>query len=354
MPTFRPDLDRIPVYEPGRPIDEVARDLGIEDIVKLASNEAPLPPFPEVRRVIADAGAEVHRYPENSGYHLVRALADHLGISPDSVWLGAGSSQLINCIGVAVGGPGTSAVYGDPSFVMYPIATMVAGAEPVPVPLRDGIHDPDAMVAAVRADTTVLYLCNPNNPTGTHLPAKVVVEVIDAVPERVLVVVDEAYHEYVTAADHETAVPLAVERPNVVVTRTFSKIYSLAGLRIGYAVGRPETLRALRRTQIPFAANLVAQAAALEALRHPDQVERRREANAVGREELAEGLRRLGLVPYPSEANFVAVDLPDPVGIADALLRRGVIVRPLGSLVRITVGLPEENERCLAALGEIL
>jgi len=355
VPTYRPDLERIPVYRPGKPIDEVSRELGLDDIAKLASNESPYPPFPEVQRVVAEHAAGLNRYPENSGYRLVTDLAAHLGVEFDEVWLGAGSTQILLCTALAVGGPGTSAVFADPSFVMYPIATLISGAEPIRVPLDGDLRiDLDALAAAVREDTTVVYLCNPNNPTGTYLPATAVARVLDRIPERVLVVVDEAYHEYVTAEDHATAVPLARERRNVLVTRTFSKIYGLAGLRIGYGVAAAETITALRRTQVPFAANSLAQVAAQEALRHDELVTERRKLNAVGREEIERALAARGLRFAPSQANFVAVEFgADAPAIADQLLRLGVIVRPLGDLVRVTVGTAAENARLLAALDRV-
>ena len=355
MPTYRADLESIPTYSPGKPIDEVSRDLGIFDICKLASNECPTEPFPEVVAAIAAAAADVNRYPEDSGYYLVNALADRHGVDTAQVWLGAGSTQLLGCIALSTGGPGTSAVYASPSFVMYPIATLVAGARPIEVPLDDEWrYDLDAMLDAIEDDTTVVYVCNPNNPTATYRSGPDVAAFIDAVPSSVLVVVDEAYHHYVTAPDYGTALPIAVERDNVIVTRTFSKIYGLAGLRVGYAIGKPETITNLRKTQPPFSANTIAQVAALESLAHDDRMAEHADANTAGREQLEAGLAERGIEFAPSQANFIAIKLSeDSQDVSDRLLKEGVIVRPMGSIIRVTVGTEDENRRFLEALDAI-
>ena len=334
---------------------QVARELGIDDLAKLASNECPLPPFPEVVEAVATAVSSINRYPDNSAHELVGSLARHLDVAPDQIWPGAGSTQLIAATALAVGGPGTSAVFADPSFVMYPIATRIAGSSEIPVPL-DGAHrhDLDAMLAAIDGTTTVVYLCNPNNPTGTIVETGAVDRFLDAVPDDVLVVVDEAYHEYVTDDRHRSAIPHAVARDNVVVMRTFSKVYGLAGLRIGYAVGRAESLAWLRRTQVPFSANALAQVAAVEAMRYPDRLAERVAGNAAGREQIESGLAALGVEYASSQTNFVALFPEDPPGLAAALERRGVIVRALGPVLRVTVGTRAENDRFLAALAEVL
>jgi histidinol-phosphate aminotransferase len=355
LPTFRADLDSIPTYSPGKPIDEVSRDLGIFDICKLASNECPTEPFPEVVAAIAAAASDVNRYPEDSGFYLVSALADRHDVEPEQIWLGAGSTQLLGCVALATGGAGTSAVYASPSFVMYPIATLVAGARPIEVPLDDQWRlDFDAMLAAIEDDTTAVYVCNPNNPTGTYRSSDDVAGFIDAVPSDVIVVVDEAYHHYVTAPDYATAVPLAIERDNVLVTRTFSKIYGLAGLRIGYAIGTADTIAALRKTQPPFSANTIAQIAALESLAHDDRVEEVAAANTAGRDLIEAGLAERAFEYAPSQANFIAMKVgDDPKAVGDALLKEGVIVRPMGSIIRVTVGTEDENHRFLKALDEV-
>jgi histidinol-phosphate aminotransferase len=356
VPRFRPDIENIPTYVPGKPIDEVSRELGIADIVKLASNEFPLPPFPEVQHAIAEAAAQVNRYPEDSAYYLTNALAEVLNVRSDHVWMGAGSTQLLRSIGAAVGGRGTSAVYAWPSFIGYRIATAMAAAEAIEVPTDDaGRHDLDAMRRAMRDDTTLVYVCNPNNPTGTTVPDADLNRFIASVPDDVLVVVDEAYHEFATAPDYASQLPSALDRTNVIVARTFSKVYGLAGLRVGYVVARPSLIASLRRTQLPFVVNNLAQVGALAALGHPDRLAERVKENAEGRIRIEAILADRSLPYYPSQANFVAFTPPmAPSEFADAMLHEGVIVRPLGSLIRVTVGLPEENERFAAALDHVI
>ena len=356
VPRYRPDIDSIPRYVPGKPIDEVAREIGISDIVKLASNESPVPPFPEVVDAIADAAGDVNRYPEDSSFHLVNDLAERLGTTSEHIWMGAGSTQLLAATAHAMAGPGASVVYAWPSFVGYRIAAAMSGMRTIEVPLDDDArHDVGAMVAAIDDDTTLLYLCNPNNPTGTHVAASAVDRLVDAVPDRVLVVLDEAYHEYAAAPDYASGIRHAVERPNVLVTRTFSKVYGLAGLRVGFGVGSPDLLANLRRMQLPFVVNSVAQAAARAALQHDDRLEARVKDNATGRDHIEAALAARDVAHHPSQTNFVAIK-PDmnPRVLAEAMLERGVIVRPLGSLVRVTVGTEAENDRFIAALDEVL
>ncbi len=351
---FRADLTTIPIYKPGKPIEEVAHDLGLDDIVKLASNECPERPFPEVEHAIVRAAAESHRYPDTSSLHVMNALALHYGIPADHFLIGAGSSQLIGCTLLAAGGPGASAVFADPSFVMYTIASLVSHTEPIPVRVDGGYHhDLDAMRSAIREDTKVMFLCNPNNPTGNHIAGDAVLEFIDSVPTDVLVVVDEAYGEYVTAPDYESAIPVAIARDNVVVSRTFSKVYGLSGFRVGYYVGTLATLDALRRVQPPFSVTSVSQAAAVEALRHQHRVVGRAAVNAAERDRLYRGFTGRGVVAIPSQANFIAIVPDDPERMERELLGRGVIVRRLGDIVRITVGTAEENSRLLEAWDDI-
>ncbi|HSJ29132.1 MAG TPA: histidinol-phosphate transaminase [Acidimicrobiia bacterium] len=351
MPTFRPDLREIAPYAPGRSIAEVARENGFDpaEMVKLASNESPVPPIAAVQEAIRAGADQVHRYPDNETVELRRALSDGLGVPESHVWAGGGSSELLRVIAMAVGGPGTSAVYAWPSFVIYRLASMLTMSERIEVPLDRHRHDLDAMAAAVRDDTTIVYVCNPNNPTGTYLSADAVGRFVESVPERVLIVLDEAYHEYVTAADHATAVPLALERPNVVVTRTFSKIHGLAALRVGYAVARPETITELRKAQAPFTVTTLGQLAAVESLRHVDEIEARRDLNAAERSRIEARLGDLGMTHVPSQGNFVFLDASSSTDPAAAYLAHGVIVRVFGRWIRVTVGSEDENDRFLAA-----
>lgn len=354
VPTFRSDIDSIGVYIPGKPIEDVMREFGLTDIVKLASNECPEEPFPAVQEAVARAAAESHRYPDTMAYDLSSALAEFLAVDRDNILVGPGSSQLLMSIAHALGGEGTSAVFADRSFILYSIISKMSRAEAITVPLdADHRHDPEGLVAAVRSDTTVVYICNPNNPTGTYIGPDAIDRIITAVPASVLVVVDEAYEEYVTAPGHRSAIPHALQRDNVVVLRTFSKIYGLAGLRVGYAVGRPETLMQLRRLQAPFAIPNVSLAGAHEALRHQDLVAARVKANARGRDQLAAGLDDLGVAHLPSETNFVLVEPETAAGeLTKSMLRQGVIVRQFGEFIRVTVGTETENDRFLATLGE--
>ena len=357
MPTYRSDLDRITRYVPGRGEQEILREYQLDAVIKLASNESPLPPFPEVVAAIQKAAGGVHRYPETVYTDLAGAVSDHLGVSPENLWFGGGGASLLLHTALAVGGPGTSAVYGDPSFVVYRMGTAIAGATSIEVPLDpEHKHDLPAMAAAIRPDTTVVYICNPNNPTGTYVPTDAVRRFVSDVSESVLVVVDEAYFEFVDRSDYRSMVAEAATSPNMVVMRTFSKIYGLAGLRIGYLVGHPEVLAALRRTQLPFTVTSLAQDAAVESLRHPDEVARRLALNAAGIRHLIEGLVSRGIPVADSVTNFVYMRPPiEAATFVEAMLRRGVIIRPTGSpWVRITVGTAAENAACLAAIGAVL
>lgn len=356
MPTYRPDLAAIEPYEPGLPIEEVARQYGLDpaEIVKLASNESPHGPFPEAVEAMAAAAAHANRYPDNEGYELREALSRHLGVPSGAIWLGGGSSELLRTIALAVGGPGTNAVYAWPSFVIYRLGSMWALSERREVPL-DGEHRHDlgAMKDAIDNDTTVVYVCNPNNPTGTHLPTDDVLEFVDSLPERITVVVDEAYAEFVTAADYRSLAAEAAERPNLIVTRTFSKIYSLASLRVGYAIAHPRTIAEMRRAQAPFTVTQVGQAGAIASLTAQAGVAARVEGNARGRRIILDTLEDLGIPHADSQANFVwyKSQAADPRG---DYIRAGIIVRTFGSeWVRVTVGTDAENRRFLEALRAI-
>lgn len=358
MSPLRPGLAGILPYEAGRPIEDVARSLGLdpETVIKLASNESPQPPFPEVVEAIAAAAGGVNRYPDNDWHEPTRALAPVLRISEDNLMFGGGSSDLLRVFSLALGGPGTSAVLAWPSFVIYRMAPLLAGSELIEVPLTsDHRFDSRAMIDAVRPDTTVLFVCNPNNPTGTYLSRSELSILISEVPSAVTVIVDEAYFEYVTAPDYATAIPEALERSNVVVTRTFSKIYGLAALRIGYAIGRPETLRELRRAQAPFTVSSLAQVAAVEALRYPSRVAERRRSNAEERSRVEKELEARHIEFVTSQANFVYLRPRDDHGQSfQRFLEAGVIVREMGEgFIRVTVGLPGENDRFIAALEQI-
>ena len=355
MPRFRADVSRISPYTPGRPIADVAAEYGFDpaSVVKLASNESPLPPFPAVQQVMAESILETNRYPDNDCLDLRRAIAGKLDVATEAIWVGGGSSELLRVIGIAVGGLGTSAVYAWPSFIIYRLASIIGMSEPIEIALAEGHrHDLDGMLAAIRPDTTVVYVCNPNNPTGSHLSGSEISAFLRAVPEGVLVVIDEAYHEYVTAPDYESAIPLVQEHRNVVVTRTFSKVFGLAALRVGYGVAAPEVIVELRKAQAPFTVAAMGQAAAIEALRHPAELAARVADNARGREQIEAGLAERSIEFVSSQANFVYFRMGrSTADTTTSLLHHGVIVRPFGDgWVRVSVGTEEENARFIAAL----
>lgn len=359
MPTFRQDLAAIRAYVPGRPIEDLAGEMGIApgEIVKLASNESPDGPFPGVIEAAAGALASSHRYPDNDATALSVALSEWLRVPADHLWLGAGSVALLAHLALVVGGPGTSAVHAWPSFVMYRMVSRWAMTETVQVPLTSELfHDLEAMRAAIRDDTTVVYLCNPNNPTGTIITGDALEWFAGAVPDRVLLVVDEAYNDYVTDPSYGSALPLAMERPNVVVLRTFSKIFGLAAHRVGYAVGQPETIAELRKTQIPFSISEVAQAAATASLHDEAEHRRRVEANAVGRHHLLGVLEERGVPHSESHANFIYLRIgQDSMAVSDEFMSRGVIIRPMSrGWLRVTVGNDSDNKRFISTLDEVL
>jgi len=359
MPSFRPDIAALSAYAPGQSIEEVASRIGIasSDIVKLASNESPDGPFPGVIEAATKALATSNRYPDNDHLELTAALSQWLDVPPEHLWLGNGSVGLLGHTALAVGGPGTSAVYAWPSFVMYRIASRWAMSDVVEIPLDSAhVHDLAEMAEAVREDTTVVYLCNPNNPTGTIVSSDEMTGFIDSLPESVLIVVDEAYHEFVTDGSHATAIPHALTRPNVVVLRTFSKIFALAAHRVGYGVARPETITELRKAQAPFGVTQIAQAAASASLNDRGELERRVEANEIGRNQLLGVLRERSLPHSESHANFVYFELALPANDASALFtERGVIVRPMsGGWLRVTIGSEPEMQRFVEALDEVV
>jgi histidinol-phosphate aminotransferase len=354
---FRADIETIEPYRPGRSIEDVAAAYGLGDVVKLASNESPEPPFPEVQAAIAAATGSLNRYPDNRKPRMTAALAEFHGVPPERIWCGGASNELTLMASLAMGGPGTSAVHAWPSFGLYRIGSRAAFAADLAVRLDAAHrHDLGAMQSAVRVDTTIVFVCNPNNPTGTHVPGDALEAFIDALPEDVLIVVDEAYAEYVTAGDYRTMLPLAAQRPNVMVTRTFSKVYGLAGLRIGYAITAPETIANFRRIQLPFSVNSLGEVAAVEALRHQDRVAERAKRNSEAIAYLTDQLRTRGYEVADSQTNFVYVGFGDEADAAvDHLHRAGIIVRPVlpPGYLRITAGTPEENERLVAALDAL-
>lgn len=359
MPRIRSEIAALKPYKVGRQLEDVAREHGLDpgDIVKLTANEGPEGPFPGVVEATAQVLANSNRYPDNACWDLGHALADELDVDFSNLMFGAGSVALLAEIALASGGPGTKIVYGWPSFIMYRFAAIWAGSDSLEVPLDDSLRlDLDAMLAAIDDATTVVVVCNPNNPTGTIRATDDIDAFIDAVPESVIVVVDEAYHDFVTDPSYRTEVPLAVGRPNVVVLRTFSKIYALAAHRIGYAVGRADLITELRKVQAPLTVNQVAQVTALASLGQPQELERRRSDNLARRHHLVGALTERGIRTAESHTNFIYFELGEAADeIVASMTNQGVIIRGMGpGWVRVTIGNDGENRRFLEALDTAL
>ena len=354
---IRAAIDRLIPYDGGPGFEEFARRFGARGIAMLSGNEYPTSPFPEVLEAIAVAAADINRYPDAETVRLRESLAGTLGVPADCIWTGAGSSENLTTAARALGGPGTSFVYPWPSFGMYPINTVYADAESIKVPLDADLRaDLEALYEAIRDDTTLVIVCNPNNPTGSYRSGAEVIDFIDRVPESTMVIVDEAYGEFVAAEEESSLIPLAVRRPNVVVARTFSKIYGLAGLRVGYMVGQAPTLRSLRKAQSPFVVGSLGEVAAVTALRFPERVRERFELNRRGVEYLEGELAARNIRYVPTQANFIWLRLgPGTPQVVDDLLERGTLIRQ-GSeeWTRVSVGTEAENRRFIEDLDLVL
>lgn len=348
-------------YQPGKPVSEVARERGLveSDIVKLASNENPRGPSPRAIDAIQSVLDELARYPDGNAFELKEVLAKIHDIEQDSIVLGNGSNDVLELAAIAFLAPGTSAVYSQHCFVVNRLATQARGAEGIEVPAREFGHDLEAMRAAVRDDTRVIFVSNPNNPTGTWIDASQVLAFIREVPPHVLVVLDEAYYEYLAAADQSASIEWIQDFPNLLVTRTFSKAHGLAGLRVGYGVTHPGVADLMNRVRQPFNVNSVAQAAAVAALGDTGFVKDSADLNLAGMKQLTSGFEALGLDWIPSHGNFVSVRVGDSAQVFNGLLERGVIVRPIAGYglpehLRVTVGLDSENARLLDTLAAVL
>lgn len=355
-----PGVSRISPYEPGKPVEELERELGVVDAIKLASNENPWGSSPLALQAMQSAGSDASRYPDGSGYVLRRRLAAHLGVDDACITLGNGSNEVIDLVARAFLAPGRNAVVSEHCFVAYVLSTLASGAELKVAPARDYGHDPDAMLAAVDSETRVVFLANPNNPTGTWLRAADLVRLIDGVPRDVVVLLDQAYLEYFDDSDYLDGVALLATRPNLVVTRTFSKIYGLAALRVGYAASSPQIADLLNRVRMPFNVSTMAQVAATAALDDGTFVAESRARNLTGLAELRAGFERLGLGCIPGHGNFVTVHCRQSgAQLYQRLLREGVIVRPIGGYglpehLRVSVGTEAENRRALDAFARVL
>jgi histidinol-phosphate aminotransferase len=361
-PLFRPAIGPLVPYEPGKPVEEVQRELGLERVVKLASNEGQFGPFSQALEAIERGAPELNRYPDGGAYRLRAALAERHGVEFENVAIAAGADAVVMYLSLAVLDPGDEVVCGWPSFPSYVLDAVKLGAEPKRVPLANHRYDLERILAEVGSRTKIVYLCNPNNPTGTMVGRADVEAFFDRVPAHVLTVLDEAYFEYVDEPDYPDGIEEYFKRGRrVLVLRTFSKIYGLAGLRVGYGIGPADVVGAIGKVRNAFDVNQTAQDAALASLGNGEEVERRRRLTAAGRAQVVEACARLGLaVASPPVANFVFVEVgEDARPVFEALLREGVIVRPLGPFgapggIRVTVGTPEENELFAAALERVL
>jgi histidinol-phosphate aminotransferase len=362
---FKPAVADIVPYEPGKPVEEVQRELGLERVVKLASNEGPYGPFPEALDALAEAAPELNRYPDGGGYRLRQALAERHGVRFEEVALGAGADGVVDGLAQVSLDRGDQVVLGWPSFPSYVITARKLGAEPVLVPLRDGRYDLDALLAAITHRTKLVYVCHPNNPTGTMNTRAELDGYFERVPDHVVTVLDQAYFEYVEDPDYPDGVEDYLKRGRrVVVLRTFSKIFGLAGLRVGYGLAAEEIVTAVGKVRRAFDITTPAQVAAIASLEAPGaqaELERRRDVNAEGRPAIEAALRGHGFEPAgPAVANFVFAEVgEDARPLFEQLLREGVIVRPTGGFgaaggIRVTVGTPEENAFFAEALGRVL
>lgn len=359
-PPPAPHILALRPYVPGKPMTELERELGLSESIKLASNENPLGPGAKARLAYAAAATELGRYPDGGGFALRHAIARHHGVKPEMVTLGNGSNDVLDLIARTFLRPGQVSVFSAHAFAVYPIATQAVGATARIAPARDYGHDLDAMAELIDETTAVVWIANPNNPTGTWLAADPLKAFIAGLPKSVVCVLDEAYAEYVDEADYPNGIDWLEEFPNLIVTRTFSKIHGLAALRVGYGLSHPQAAELMNRVRHPFNVNAPAQAAAIAALEDPEHVKESAALNRAGMAQLRAGLEALKLQAIPSLGNFITVDLGRPAGPVDqALLREGVICRPVANYglpnhLRVSVGLEQENARFLSALAKVL
>ena len=360
LPLALPGVRALSPYVPGKPIEELERQYGVRHIIKLASNENPLGPGKRALKAARESLDDIARYPDGNGFALKSRVADHHRLIPAQVTLGNGSNDILELVTRAFVGPEHEVVLSEHAFAVYPIVTQAVGARPVTIPARHWGHDLEAMRAAITPRTRLVFIANPNNPTGTWLRRAELESFLESVPPTVLVVLDEAYFEYVREPDYPDGSTWIGRFPGLLVTRTFSKAHGLAGLRVGYGLSSPAIADILNRVRQPFNVNSVALAAATAALDDSKHIEESVRLNTDGMQQLVNGLDRLGLGHIPSVGNFVCVDLNRPAApFYEMLLREGVIVRPIANYgmpghLRVTVGLPEENERFLKALKKVL
>lgn len=355
-------ISTIKPYVPGKPIEELERELGIKGSVKLASNENPVGPSPMALMAILDTlmntnpSISINRYPDGSGYWLKKQLSGKLSVGEDEIILGNGSNELIDIAVRTFLRPGDEAVMAYPSFVVFPMSVQAAGAIPVQVPLKNCTHDLEAMADAVTLRTRMIFIANPNNPTGTINKKDEFDRLVDRLPEGILVIADEAYYEYVADPDYADSMKHFRTGRDILILRTFSKIYGLAGLRIGYGIARKDITQEMDKLRPPFNTNILAQTAAIHALKDEAHVRYSQEINEQGKGYLYREFESLDIKYVPTEANFIYILLErDSNMFYNEMLRQGVIVRPVGPKeIRVTIGLPEENERFIKAIKKVI
>ena len=357
-PLCAPNIATMQPYVPGKPTEELERELGISGAIKLASNENPLGPSPMAVAAMQKALRDVNLYPEGSSFYLREALARKHGVTMDEVICGSGTYELLELCARTFCTRDEEVIFATPSFIAYPLAAQEHGIQATLVPLDSEYrYDVEAMLTAATPRTKLLFLANPNNPTGTYMGRAAFERLVFGLPPQVILAVDEAYFEFVTAEDYPDSMQYRKDRERLLAFRTFSKIYGLAGVRVGYAVGTREMVGFMQRVRPPFNVTSVAQVGALAALDDAEHVKRTQEVNRIGMEYLSRELPRIGVRIYPSQGNFIFVDVGRPsLPVYEALLRKGVIVRPIGGPrhFRVSVGLPEENARFVRALSEVL
>lgn len=350
----------LPVYKPGKPIEEVKRELNLTEVIKLASNENPFGPSPKVKQAIVEECDQLAIYPDGIAFDLRQTLAEHYRIQPEQLIFGNGSDEIVQMLARTFLTSDSHTVMATPTFPRYNTVSTIEGAEITEVPLNDGVHDLTAMLEAVNDRTRIVWICNPNNPSGTYVNEQKLQAFMEKVSSDVLVVFDEAYAEYVTADDYPNSVEWTEKYANLVVLRTFSKVYGLAALRIGYGIAHSEVIAHLNRVREPFNANSLAQKAALTAINDQPYTQQCFEKNKVGKQFLYESFNKLGLSYFESETNFVLVNVGRPAQpVFEALLRQGIIVRSGEALgfptsIRITIGSQEQNEMVIKALASVL
>lgn len=358
---LNPALQDLPVYQPGRPIEEVARELGMPAarIIKLASNENPLGPSPAALRAMQQILPQLHLYPDGNAFYLKERLSRKLELAPANIILGNGSNEIIEFVGHAALSRGSNIVVSQYCFAIYPIIGRLFGAGVITVPAREYGHDIEAMLAAINPQTRAIFVANPNNPTGTLISQRDIDLLVDRVPSNILLVMDEAYIEFLDQPIDLLPQVRSGAKPNLLLMRTFSKIYGLAGLRLGYGIGHPNLIGALEKVRQPFNINALVQAGALAALDDGEHIERTRRNNKEGLRFFEEVFRQLKLPCVPSAANFILVRVGNGQGVFLELQKRGVITRPMAGYqlpewIRISIGTPAENERCAQALREVI